>query len=480
MVRLASLLAAALLALVPAAARAQTPVITFTQVPACGAGPVGSPSDLNLAGSVTPIANPSQYKVAAYIFTGQWWTKPTFANPTAPLVAAGPNSATFSIDITSHPNDLQAGYVAVFLVPSTLTPPQAGGILALPASLLAYPYATFTRDCDTRVVPFAGRAWWVKDSGNNLWGPGPNRFSDDPGNVWVDAVGDLHLKITHRNGQWQCAEVTDITANPAISTPGHGAYTFQVASRLDQLDANVVLGLFTWDDDPNSAALAHREVDFEAAKWGNANDPTNAQFVVQPYDVANHLVRFTIPPGNWPTTHRFDWRGDHVEWASWRGNGLVPAAATDVIHTYRYDGADVPPAGGTEHIHLNLWLVNGNAPQNGQVVEVVINDVSFGSGAVSGVPDEARGRALPLIAAPNPTTGATWFRLAAPTLEPIDIVIVDAHGRVVRSSFVVPAGAEGFGWDGRTSSGKKAAPGAYFVVAREGGLRSVGRVVLTR
>jgi hypothetical protein len=454
-------------------AHAQT--VTVTQAPVCGAGPIGSANDLNLNGTVTGLADPSQYKVAAYVFTDQWWTKPTFANPTAPVTATG----TFSIDVTTHANDLQAGYFAVFVIPNAVTPPQANGLAALPASLFAYPYATLARECDGRVIAFAGRHWKVKDSGNSLWGPGPNRFSDNPLNVWVDGAGDLHLRITKRMGQWQCAEVTDITANPATSTPGFGTYTFQVATRLDQLDANVVLGLFTWDDDPNSAAVAHREVDFEAAKWGNPNDPTNAQFVVQPWDVPDHLVRYTIPPGDNPTTHRFDWRADHVEWASWLGNSLVPATAGDVIHTYRYDGSDVPPAGGTEHLHLHLRLVYGNAPQNGQEVEVVIRDVTFGAGAVSGVPGNGTRDVRPILSArPNPASGDVTFHLAAPLEGAANALILDARGRVVRSSLVIPAGALEFGWDGRTSSGAPAPPGVYFAVIGDGTARRTGRVVV--
>ncbi len=35
-----------------------------------------------------------------------------------------------------------------------------------------------------------------------LVGPGPNVFSDSPENVWVDAAGQLHMRITARDGQW--------------------------------------------------------------------------------------------------------------------------------------------------------------------------------------------------------------------------------------------------------------------------------------
>lgn len=61
-----------------------------------------------------------------------------------------------------------------------------------------------------------------------------------------------------------------------------------MTSGAGNLDPNVVFGLFTWDDNP---IQAHREIDVEFARWGAtpAQDGSNAQWVVQPYDGADHL-----------------------------------------------------------------------------------------------------------------------------------------------------------------------------------------------
>src|ERR1043166_192268 len=55
-------------------------------------------------------------------------------------------------------------------------------------------------------IQFSGYTWNVKD-GANL-GPGPNNWSQN--NVWVDASGFLHLKISKdpTTGKWNCAEVS--------------------------------------------------------------------------------------------------------------------------------------------------------------------------------------------------------------------------------------------------------------------------------
>lgn len=207
-------------------------------------------------------------------------------------------------------------------------------------------------------VTWMGGSWQVKTS-NAAVGPGPNIFAK--ANVSVDASGFLHLRIAKdAQSRWTAAEVI------SPQSYGYGTYTWTVASRLDQLDPNVVLGLFTWSDRPQ---YAHRELDFEAAKWGNGADPTNAQFVVQPYDKPNHLRRFTLSDAV-RTQQSFTWRAGQVSFVSRR---LDTGA---VVHAWTYTGTDVPKP-GDERVRLNLWLFQGAAPQNGQPVEIVVESFVF-------------------------------------------------------------------------------------------------------
>src|SRR3972149_3772620 len=113
-----------------------------------------------------------------------------------------------------------------------------------------------------RIVEFAGRQWAVK-SGCGL-GPGPNCWSDSEQSVWVEG-GQLHLKIREIDGTWYSAEVytTDCTQ--------YGMHRFFTASRLDNLDKNVVAALFLYKDDAT-------EIDVEFAKWGVGNPISNAQY----------------------------------------------------------------------------------------------------------------------------------------------------------------------------------------------------------
>ncbi|MDA1014628.1 MAG: glycoside hydrolase family 16 protein [Planctomycetota bacterium] len=216
-----------------------------------------------------------------------------------------------------------------------------------------------------RSISFAGYNWTVKSS-NNTVGPGPNYFSNSENNVWVDELGRLHMKITRQGKKWYAAEVI------CQESFGHGAYDFYLDSRVDDLDPNVVLGLFTWHDDP---AFAHREIDIEFARWGNATDPTNAQYVVQPWDAADHLVRFT-QPNVAQSTHSFNWLPNSVWFQSLVGHRVTPEVPEDVISSTAYNGSDIPQPGG-ENARINLWLMQGKAPTDRTEIEVIIADFKF-------------------------------------------------------------------------------------------------------
>lgn len=234
---------------------------------------------------------------------------------------------------------------------------------ALACAMLSSPVAAHAAKAPvTSAAPvtalwFAGYPWTVKSSASVV-GPGPNRFSDSPQNVWVDAAGQLHLRITKRDGQWQCAEVI------LGRSLGYGTYSFDIASPVGGLDPNAVLGLFTWDDAP---ADNHREIDIEFARWGVAAAPTNAQYVVQPAG-PGRWNRFAQPQAA-ASRHSFTWAPKQVDFLS----TAVPGPA---IASWRYAGRGIPRA-GAERARINLWLDRGRAPTDGAEIEVVLSHFSF-------------------------------------------------------------------------------------------------------
>jgi hypothetical protein len=206
-------------------------------------------------------------------------------------------------------------------------------------------------------IAWSGLTWQIKTSRSAV-GPGPNVY--DKANVSVDAQGRLHLRIARNaKGTWTAAEII------GPRTHGYGTYTFTLASPVDDLDPQAVLGMFLWSD---RAREAHREIDIEFSRWGDAFDPTNAQYVVQPHDVANHLARF-VQPADARSSHSFTWRKGRVDWLSLGATGSTIAA-------YSYAGSDVPTS-RDERVRLNLWLFGGTPPADGQPIEVIVESFAF-------------------------------------------------------------------------------------------------------
>ncbi len=219
-----------------------------------------------------------------------------------------------------------------------------------------------TLRADEKTLNFAGIQWTVK---SGYKGPGPNNFDDT--NAFVDSQGNLHLRILRKNEKWTTSEIYN------NKNFGYGTYKWTILSDLSNLDANVVLGLFTWSDSPK---YAHREIDIEFAKWGKQSQerrnetqgPTNAQYVIQPSESDDHLVRFAQPFTKLETTHQFIWEPSKVTFNS--------SISGEKVSGWVYAKPDVPIP-GDENVHINAWLFNGTAPLNGKGLEIIIKNFQF-------------------------------------------------------------------------------------------------------
>ena len=204
-------------------------------------------------------------------------------------------------------------------------------------------------------LTFAGLTWQCK--AGTQFGPGPNRWA--PNLAWVDHQGRLHLKIAQdAAGKWCCAEVT------SDKSFGFGEYRFTFAGPLNELDPNIVLGLFTYLDD------AH-EIDFELARWGQVTEPKNAQFVVQPAK-EERMCRFATGEVQ-RLTCSLVWTAGRVQWQCWEGTGGSEAKS---LAAWTFTGNGIP-APSQEKVHMNLWLMRGQPPKNGRPAEVVIESFEF-------------------------------------------------------------------------------------------------------
>jgi hypothetical protein len=331
--------------------------IEFTNVPPYG-------SSANLQGRVL-FKDPNEcndYAVAVYILVPPygWWTKPLWARSLTPIV-----NCNWTCDIVTGGQDIYATEIIAFLVPKDYSPPLIGGQQCLPEELYQFPYVKTIR---YEKISFSGLNWLIKRA-NDPVGPGPNYFSDSNENVWVDPNGYLHLGIRQSDGKWYCSEVI------ADAILGYGKYVFTVKGRLDLLDENIVLGLFTWED--CVPQYNYREIDIEFSRWGNPNDPNNGQYVIQPYNTEGNRYRFFVDCSkNDTTTHVFTWSPSQISFYSYYGDFTTTPDPNDLIESWCYNGNDIPPS-GSENPRINFWLMNGYAPTNGQNAEIVIKSFQY-------------------------------------------------------------------------------------------------------
>jgi hypothetical protein len=85
---------------------------------------------------------------------------------------------------------------------------------------------------------------------------------------------------------------------------------------VNALDPQVVLGIFTYDD--NDASQHHREIDIEYSRWGNPDAKAAGQFVVQPPG-KDSWPRIDVTDRT-PSTESFTWLPDSVAFVASNGS----------------------------------------------------------------------------------------------------------------------------------------------------------------
>lgn len=237
-----------------------------------------------------------------------------------------------------------------------------------------------------RFFSWSGYTWCVVTSNGTKCYPGPNYYSSSFNNVFVDSAGDLHIKITKNAGRFYCSAIF------TTQTVGYGTYKFFVSSRVNNLDRNAVVGLFTWND-KNCITNANSELDIEFTRWGYENDPNVINYSVQPTNAGKEAERFVTRPMNYTgskTLHTIVWTPAQAVFSSYR-NHADPPVQSDLISTWTFGNNNPPkskhecnsypvvipaPESGT-HLNINLWLDRGRYPSDEQEVELVIHDVEF-------------------------------------------------------------------------------------------------------
>jgi hypothetical protein len=318
--------------------RSTAPSITFTRIPQ--ADPAGSASNDIIEGLVTG-GSPGQ-KIVLYAKTGKWWVQPLVDQPMTDV------RSNFKWTNATH---LGTHYAAL-LVKDGYRPQRFLDALPQPDdSVLAVAVASGAERPPSPVVDFSGYRWRLRDAPSSRGGR--NVYSSS--NISVDEKGGMHLRISKTEKDWSCAEAS-MTRNL-----GYGTYQFVVRG-LEKLEPAAAFGMFTYDY--ASGALRNREMNIDISRWG---DPANknAQYALQPYDIATNVHRFNAPAGT--LTFSLRWEQGRITFRTIRGSTPVSE------HAFT---AGVPSP-GIESIRAALYVYRAAVVKLKHPMEVVIERFTY-------------------------------------------------------------------------------------------------------
>lgn len=336
------LLLAFLLASLPAFSQKLT--VKLTSVPVFG-------ETGELRGQLS-LAAPAGAQIYAFVFIPDvGWTLPSCQALTVT------SNGAFSVPLASA-LERYATRFSVYLVPATVRP-TCGNAAAIPPEVerAAIASATLPRLPVLKTLRFSGLDWFIKAPPAKV-GPGPQLFSEN--NAFVDAQGRLHLKVTRCGNEWCAAEIF------TKERVGYGSYSFAIEGAVHDLDRNLTLGFFAWDE--TAVPQNHREWDVEFSRWGDASATTNAQYVVQPATVGGNIRRFTMTAAT-ASVSQVTWTPTQMQFSTGEASGGSPIAQ------WTYSGG-VPDVGAAR-LHLNLYVNTGSAPANGNEREVILTRANY-------------------------------------------------------------------------------------------------------
>ena len=129
------------------------------------------------------------------------------------------------------------------------------------------------------------------------------------------------------------------------------------------------------------------EIDIECGRWADSNDVHNAQFVVQPWDWSGHLVRYSVPREVRHSTHVFTWEPHQIAFESLVGSFSPAPPPSEVLGRHCFTNAPAVPPAGDENVRINLWLIYGFPPTDGNEAEIILSRFDF---VPLGSPEPAR------------------------------------------------------------------------------------------
>jgi hypothetical protein len=316
---------------------ANEPTISFSLVPVADPG---GPESLEAIRGLVRHGNTADHVVLYSYSEGFWWVQPFASRPFTSI------AKDLSWRSSIH---LGQKYAALLVDGSWQPPAKLETLPAKGAGVRAFA----TRPGRTPkpvMIHFGGYDWEVRQISSN-WGGKLNPY--DPRNAWVDDAGFLHLKITHRDEQWFCA---DVRLNESL---GQGSYSFTIRN-VSGLDPAAILRLYTWDH----FKLFNGELSVDISRWGDPNSK-NGQFVVHPSYEPHNIHRFEAPPGL--LTFGFEWVSGRVSFNAFRGR---TTENRNVLTKQTFTSGIPQPGGG--NIHISFYRYGNSTIPMKEPGEVIV------------------------------------------------------------------------------------------------------------
>ena len=294
-------------------------------------------------------AKPGQ-KVVVFSHSEVWWAEPRLGRLFTPIQADSK---------WTEQTHLGTEYAAVLAEPDYQPPFTAGQLPKLGGPIAAITVAQGVASIRSmhHTLQFGGHEWHVRATPSGRGGYNPH----DPANAWVDNTGALHLRVSGKPGNWNCAQVI------LTRSLGYGKYRVTVRDTAN-LDPAAILAIYTLSDAGAAAADRNpREWDVEIGRWG---DPAgmNARYVVQPS--YQNTVWFSAPHG--VLTHEVQWESGRAKMTTVRGagTGLQPIAFE---HTFISE----VPVPGDERFRIDFYDFQRGPQHLQQGSEVVIEQFEY-------------------------------------------------------------------------------------------------------
>src|SRR5215472_10935175 len=266
-----------------------TPAIVFSRVPVANQE---SPEKTDIIEGHVAGVRPGQQIVLYAKIDGRWSLRQGSGQRFSNIASDGQWKSSIQLGLE---------YAALLFDPAYDPPEQTEGLPVVGNGVVARAVANGTGTAPVfpspKTLSFSGYEW-TTSTGPIQRAASPNFF--DPGNLWTDKSGALHLRLAGSPEKWTSAELK------LTRSLGYGTYRFTVRD-VAHLEPSVVLSLITWDG--VGTERNRRELDVELSRWGFLNND-NVHYVVQPYYVPANIVRFRVPAGEF--TYSFRWEQGQV------------------------------------------------------------------------------------------------------------------------------------------------------------------------